>query len=183
MNAIEKHMAQVEEGMTLLDVDEVKRVVEGIRITKRMNLTVYLFGNGGSHATASHFANDLAKMVKVRAVCVGDMTPITSAYGNDNGWENMFRGYLDNALVQGDCLIGISCGGRSENVLRGLRSGLALNCLAFGMTGMGKDTPINKLGLDGLVHASVSDIRVQEDLHLMVCHAVVRSLQEAEHVA
>lgn len=176
MNTIVKHLSQVEEGMTLLNQDEVLQMVRAIRLVKNQAGTLYLFGNGGSHATASHFANDLNKIVSVRAVCVGDMTPVITAYGNDNGWENMYASHLAAVCKGKDGLVGISCSGNSANVIRGLEVGKAM--FAIGMTGMSNDSAINHLELDALVHARVPDIRVQEDLHMIVCHAVVRCLQE-----
>lgn len=180
MNAIIKHLTQVEEGMTLLDRDEVLQMVRVIRLIKAAAGTLYLFGNGGSHATASHFANDLTKMIKIRAVCVGDMTPVVTAYGNDTGWENMFASHLSAVCRDTDGLVGISCSGNSNNVLKGLGVGKTKGLLTIGLTGISNSSPINYLDLDALVHARVPDIRVQEDLHMMVCHAVVRCLQEED---
>lgn len=178
MNKMLIHMSQVSEGMTLMDTDEVERLADMIKIVKNSKGTLYLFGNGGSHATASHFCNDLNKIVKVKAVCVGDLTPVVTAYGNDNGWERMFSSHLQNVLARGDGVIGISCSGNSINVLNGLLAGLQMECLAGGLTGMSDSNKMSELGLDALVHARVPDIRVQEDLHMIVCHAVVRMLQE-----
>lgn len=182
MNTIMKHMRQVEEGMTLLDIAEVERLVSILKFVKEGNGTVYLFGNGGSHTTASHFANDLMKMAKIKAVCVGDMAPAVMAWGNDTGWENMYYGPLSEMVeTKYDALIGISCSGNSENVVRALRAGLdQWSMLTCCLTGMSDSNMVSTLGLDAVVHVRVPDIRVQEDIHLMVCHAVVRALQEHE---
>ncbi len=180
MTPINLHLSQVSEAMTLLDQDEVQHVVNILRVIREARGTVYLFGNGGSHSTTSHFANDLLKMVHVKAVCIGDMTPVTLAYGNDTNWENMFRMPLYELLNPNDGVLGISCSGNSENVLNALAHGKVKNNLTIGLTGQADDSKINKLGLDALVHVRATDIRVQEDIHLMVCHAVVRALQEKE---
>lgn len=181
MNATTKHMRQVEEGMTLLDIVEVERLVSVLKFVKERKGTVYLFGNGGSHATASHFANDLMKMAKIKAVCIGDMAPAVMAWGNDTGWENMYYGPLSELVETYDAVIGISCSGNSENVVRALRAGLdQWDVLTACLTGMSDSNVVSTLGLDAVVHVRVPDIRVQEDIHLMVCHAVVRALQEHE---
>lgn len=179
MDAIESHLRQVEEGMTLLDTEEINRVVRVLKVVKDVGGTVYLFGNGGSHTTAAHFANDLSKMLRIKAECLGNMTALVTAYGNDTGWRNMYSGILAHRVKERDCVVGISCGGNSENVLFGLRLGRERECFSIGLTGMDNSSEINKLGLDALVHTpGVPDIRVQEDLHLMVCHAIVRQMQE-----
>lgn len=181
MSKIGIHFRQIEEGMTLMDEDEILNLVNVLQVGKKQGGTVYLFGNGGSHATASHFANDLMKMCRIPTVCVGDMASAMLAWGNDTGWENMFYGPLAEMVKEKDVVIGISCSGNSANVIRALIGAKdEWGVLCGGMTGISNGSEINMLGLDALIHARVPDIRVQEDLHLMVCHAIVRAIQEDE---
>lgn len=178
MNKIEIHLRQAEEAMTLLDIEEVMGVVAILKQVKRQGGTVYVFGNGGSHATAGHFANDLMKMCRINAVCIGDMAASMTAWGNDTGWENMFYGPLTEMVKEKDCVFGISCSGNSQNVVRALIAAKdEWNVLCGGLTGQTDSSEINMIGLDALVHVRVPDIRVQEDVHLMVCHAIVREIQ------
>ena len=178
MSTIRKHLAQVEEAMTLLDEDEIRNAITILEVVRRAGGTVYVFGNGGSHATASHFANDLMKMAGCRAVCIGDMSSAVLAYGHDNGWRNMYCDPLGEMLKDADGVVGISCSGNSENVISALEMATGRKVLTIGMTGLALDSEINNLGLDGLIHANFPDIRIQEDIHLMVCHAIVRAMQE-----
>lgn len=178
MNAIHKHLSQVSEGMTLLDETEIQSAIHILSAIRKAGGTVYLFGNGGSYATATHFTNDLIKMCRISAVCLGDMASAMLAYGNDEGWNNMFARPLSVMLRQNDGVVGISCGGSSPNVLAALEIAKGKGNLSIGMTGLGDGTPINQIRLDALIHVRVPDIRVQEDVHMMVCHAIVRSLQE-----
>jgi D-sedoheptulose 7-phosphate isomerase len=180
MKTLEKHLSEVSEAMTLLDLDEVRKMCRILKQVRLYDGTVYLFGNGGSHTTAAHFANDLMKIAKVRAVCVGEMSGAMLAYGNDHGWENMFSDPLGEMLRENDGVVGISCSGNSENVLMGLSNAMSQNILTVGMTGPSSDSKVNKLGLDSIVHVMAEDIRVQEDLHVMVCHAVVRIMNSGE---
>ena len=84
------YFAEVSEALSKLDQDQIKKAVDILRIAKDVDSFVWILGNGGSAATASHFANDLLKMAGIRAIAIPDMTPTVTAYGNDNGWENMF---------------------------------------------------------------------------------------------
>lgn len=181
---IEKHLAEISEGMTFLDKDEIDRAVQVLRLVRKNQGTVYLFGNGGSHTTASHFANDLLKMCRIRAVCIGDMAGAMLAHGNDNGWDDMFSGPLHKMMRENfeyDCAIGISCSGNSVNVCSALYAALQHGILTIGFTGMRLDSPLGLQKLNATIHTfGVGDIRVQEDLHLMVCHAIVRALQEGD---
>lgn len=181
MNAITKHFRQIDEGFTLMDNDEIERLVNTLKIVRYKGGKAWTFGNGGSAATSSHFANDLMKIARVKAVCLSDLYPVVSAYGNDDGWEKMYVNPLMRLFdMEKDAAVGISCGGNSENVVSALRWVIGSGGSGVGLTGMDDSSKINKLKLLALVHARVPDIRVQEDIHLAVCHAVVRALQEAE---
>lgn len=177
-----RHLSEVGEGMTFLDPSEIQKAVDILKLVRdNYHGTAYLLGNGGSHATASHFANDLTKMCRLRAVCIGDMAPSMLAYGNDNGWGGMFAGPLVRFVnPAGDVVIGISCSGNSENVINGLSYARSREILTIGMTG-GKDGEIAGLNLDALIHTpGTHDIRTQEDLHSIVCHAIARALQDGD---
>lgn len=180
MTVTHKHLSQVSEAMTLLDMEEVGKAVQVLRIVKRTGGRVWLFGNGGSHSTAGHFANDLVKMAHLPAVCLGDMNSMTFAYGNDNGWGRMFVDPLAKMCREGDGVVGISCSGNSENVLEAMKWAQDNGILTVGLTGLGNGSLMNTLGPDAIVHVRSDDIRVQEDVHLMVCHAIVRELQAGE---
>lgn len=175
MSNMDVHLSDVSyvlAQMNMLELDELERMVSVVR---ERGGVLYLFGNGGSHATASHFANDLTKMVKVRAVCLGDLVPLMTAVGNDDAWERMYAGMLAGFLRPEDGVIGISCSGESKNVLNGLLLARGRRVLCAALTGSSTESSINRLGLDALVHTpELEDIRVQEDVHLIVCHAVTR---------
>lgn len=177
-----KHFSEVGEGLSFLDPSEIQRAVDILKLVRdNLRGTVYLFGNGGSHATASHFANDLTKMCRLRAVCIGDMAPSMLAYGNDSGWGSMFAGPLARFVNPAvDVVIGLSCSGNSENVINALIYARSREILTIGMTGGGSGE-IAGLKLDALIRTpGTHDIRTQEDLHSIVCHAIARALQESE---
>lgn len=146
---------------------------------KHQNATVYIAGNGGSAATASHFANDLLKMAGLRAVSLSDLIPSLTAYGNDDGWENMFAHMLKNLLLPQDVLVCISCSGSSPNVVEALRMAKSINLPAIKtmvLTGSNYECPLALLKPDALVHVPFHDIKVQEDCHLVICHALAGGL-------
>ena len=179
MDAIRIHKNQVYEALTLLDDAEIWGMVEVLRLVRNMGGMVYLMGNGGSASLAEHFTNDLVKMARIKARCLVCETAVVTAYGNDNGWENMFLEPLAKLYDPAkDCVLGISCSGNSVNVVKALR--WASKSLTIGLTGISNSSGINEADCSALVHVRAPDIRVQEDTHLMVCHAVVRALQEAE---
>lgn len=177
VDVLKKHLSQVVEGVNMLDGVEFRGILDALKIVRGWKGVVYTFGNGGSSALASHLCNDLIKMGKMRAICLNDGVPTMMAYGNDCGWENMFMQPLSKMMGERDIAFGISCSGNSENVVRALEWADAHDYLTAGLTGCSSESGINKVA-ESLLHARVPDIRVQEDLHSIVCHALARGLQE-----
>lgn len=178
MSQMDLHFADVGYAIAQLDMDELEKLSAVVDRVRQSSGVIYTCGNGGSHATASHFANDLVKMVGVRAVCLGDLVPLATAMGNDTGWHMMYAGSLRLMLEKDDGVIGFSCSGESDNVIYALNEAVARRVACAALTGNSYESRINKLGLDAVVHVpDVEDIRVQEDVHLAVCHAVTRMYQ------
>lgn len=178
MNKINIHFNQVSEGLTLINREQIAKVIEVLRMVKKRGNQVFVCGNGGSHATATHFVNDLVKMCRMKASSVGSEVPTMLAYGNDEGWDNMFSEPIRAKFEDGDCVFGISCSGNSENVIKALGIGQKYGGFAVGLTGLSKKNKMEEMALDGLVYVPVPDIRPQEDLHMVICHAIVRALQD-----
>jgi D-sedoheptulose 7-phosphate isomerase len=107
-----------------VNVDAIARIVGLLRAARDGGGTVYLAGNGGSAATASHWANDLGKATKcsgrgsIRVMCLSDNTPWLTALANDEGYERVFAGQLENFAGPGDVLIVISASGNSPNLVQ-----------------------------------------------------------------
>jgi len=150
-----------------------------LRRAKNQNATVYVLGNGGSAATASHFANDLLKMASLRAVALPELVPTMTAFGNDNGWDNMFADILKRMLLPQDVVVGISCSGFSPNVIKAVEMAKTINLpgvRTLVLTGNTWESPLTKLKPDVTVFVPFTDIRVQEDCHLVICHAMAGAL-------
>lgn len=163
-------------ALTAISPESISQAASLIKRAKAQNAMIYIVGNGGSAATASHFANDLLKVGGVRAFSLPDMIPTLLAYGNDEGWENMFSHALKRLLLPQDVVIGISCSGFSSNVVNAVELAKTINLPSIKtlvMTGNTWDTPLTKLNPDVTIHVPFADIRVQEDCHLVVCHAIV----------
>lgn len=141
------------------------------------NGTVWIVGNGGSAATASHFANDLRKMCNIKAISVPDLTPTVTAYGNDDGWDRMYSNPLALFHSVGDILVAISCSGGSQNVLRAAAMIGEDNLIVV----TGRDNWRNQLAkfpCRSLIKVPTDDIRVVEDVHMVVCHAIAGIIRE-----
>ena len=120
----------LDEFASLLDrvnLDEVERFVEHLRVARDADGTVYVAGNGGSASTASHWANDLGKATKassrafMRVMCMSDNISWLTALANDEGYERVFSGQLENFAGPGDVLVVISAGGNSQNLIEAVK--------------------------------------------------------------
>lgn len=124
-----------------IDLNTLKRVVQHLREAREHNAMVFIMGNGGSAATASHFANDLGKGAKkyggspVRVMYLSDCIPWFTALANDDGYENIFSGQLENHLQSRDVVIVMSASGNSENLVRAVEFGKAKRALTVGIVG------------------------------------------------
>ncbi len=131
-------MAKIMEDLKTQPVTELIQRVEQACEDRRQ---IFLIGNGGSAAVASHIVADLAPNTLVdgaegfRAFCLADSVESITAIANDSGYENIFSYQLRCHLQPGDLVIALSVSGNSENVIRGIRYAKENGAFTVGMTG------------------------------------------------
>ena len=165
-----------------LSLDDIQRAIELLLEACRTRHTVYIMGNGGSAATASHMANDLSKGTIVpgaqrfKAIALTDNVPLITAWANDTEYANVFVEQLDPLVEAGDVVIGISGSGNSENVLRAMRLAKAREAHTIGFTGASG----GKLAylVDVNVVASGAPMEMAEDVHMFLDHLICTTLRE-----
>jgi D-sedoheptulose 7-phosphate isomerase len=124
-----------------LDINALERALERVRSTREAGGIVYVAGNGGSAATASHWANDLGKAAKksgcrpIRVIGLSDNISWFSALANDEGYESVFTGQLDNFAEPGDLLVVISASGNSPNLVRAIELARERSVATVGLLG------------------------------------------------
>lgn len=143
---------------------------------------VFVMGNGGSAATATHMVCDLAKNARqedrphFKVIGLADNMAIFSAYANDEGYENVFAQQLDNLVQAGDVVVAISTSGNSANILRATDLAVARGATVIGMTGFSAGS------LGAIVHVNIhvpsDSIEQVEDIHLMLEHLITKALRE-----
>ena len=146
---------------------------------------VFVFGNGGSAALASHFACDLAKgtiinrngQKRFRALALTDNVPLITAWANDDSYENIFAEQVQNLLMPRDFTFAISASGNSENVLRALQVGREVGAFNIGLAGFlgGKMKQL----CDLCIVIPSSNMQVIEDLQLSITHAVFSVIRQS----
>ncbi len=144
---------------------------------------VFVCGNGGSAATGSHLAQDLAKGViresdllsgsvrRIRSISLTANMAWLTALANDLGYENIFVQQLANYAEPGDLVIAISGSGNSPNIVRAVEWANAHALVTYGMTGFDGGA-LNDEQQKGL-HVALDDMEMVESIHSCVCHWVV----------
>jgi D-sedoheptulose 7-phosphate isomerase len=161
--------------------DQLARAINTLLAARERGSRVYVFGNGGSAATASHFVCDLVKTAQItgyapfRAFSMTDNVPLLTAWANDNSYGETFARLVEAYVSPDDVVIGISASGNSSNVVDGLA-----------MANRRGATTIALLGFDGgaalhiaqiAVHVSSNHYGLAEDAHSAIGHAVTDSIR------
>lgn len=187
MDPVDRYLKEVVEMVEALPRDGIWRVVRAIQETRDRNGQVFLMGNGGSAALASHMATDLAKtsMVpgvrRIRAISLTDNVPLMTAWANDASYEDVFVEQLANLLQPGDLVIAVSGSGNSPNVLRAVKAARANGARTIGFTGRPGGRLKNIVDISIVVPSR--RIEQAEDAHLILDHAISVALREVEMVA
>ena len=176
-NDIRDYIALEIETLQKLDIDQINAALNLLRQTQENGNTVYVFGNGGSSATASHFQNDFNKGVsehtekKFNLLCLNDNVATMMAVANDIGFEEVFRFQLVGHIKPGDVCIAISGSGNSENVLRAVEYAKSQGNQIIGLTGFGGGK-LRKLS-DISLHAPINSMQITEDIHMIFDHLMM----------
>ena len=121
---IDDYTGRLKKAFDSLDRGQINDVMNVLMKAYENENTIYIFGNGGSASTASHYVCDFNKGVsikltkKFRFVCLNDNTAIVMAIANDCGYENVFSMQLEGKLKKGDVVFAISGSGNSKNVIK-----------------------------------------------------------------
>ena len=165
-----------------IDVGAVDRVVEALLAARADDRAIFVFGNGGSAATAAHFANDLAMSTQAprrrfRTFSLVDNAALLSAAANDYGYEEVFVRQLDGIVRPHDVVIAISASGSSANVLRAVTHANAAGALTIGFTGSDGGRLRQLVQIDVHVPTGDGEYGPSEDSHLALAHVIANYLR------
>jgi D-sedoheptulose 7-phosphate isomerase len=138
---VTRYLGDLQRLLDQIDPDALGRAVEHLRRAREQGATIYLAGNGGSAATATHLANDLGKATRrsgrrpIRVMCLSDNVSWLTALANDEGYEWVFAGQLENFANPGDVLIVISASGNSPNLVRAVELARDRGLVTVGVLG------------------------------------------------
>ena len=181
-NSIKNYFDREKEVMSKLNFDEIAEAVMAIKDAYEREATVYVFGNGGSAATASHLVCDFNKGIcekldkKFKLICLSDNTPVLTAIANDISYEDVFYFQLKNKLKKDDLILAISGSGNSKNVIKAVEYAKIVGTRTVGVTGF-SGGKLRELA-DYHMHVNVEDMQITEDIHMAFDHMMYRVLSD-----
>ena len=180
---LREYLDGVGDALKSLDIDSVAEASMAIAEAYKRDSAVFIMGNGGSGSTASHAAYDFNIAVsgklkkRFRFVSLCDNVTTLLALSNDYGYENVFYMQIKDVLKKGDMVLCISGSGNSENVVKVAEYARSVGCKVISFTGFDGGR-LKKLS-DHPVHVALDDMKKAEDCHVVLLHAMTRSISES----
>ena len=181
---VDEYLEKLSETINKIDRKDIQKVIDALLDVRERDGIVYIFGNGGSAATASHCVCDFNKGIsynldrKFHFVCLSDNTATMTAIANDHGYEEIFRKQLEGRITKKDMVFAISGSGNSKNVINAVEYAKGQGAKVISLTGYdgGKLLKMS----DYPIHAMVDDMQIAEDVHMMMCHLLASTI--AKHL-
>lgn len=176
-----EYFASLQTVLAQVDLKVIDQITQAIWQNYEQGGTLYIFGNGGSAALASHLACDFGKGTvtagrqRFRTISLSDNVPLMTALANDLAYEDIFSEQLADLAKKGDAVLAISGSGNSPNVVKGLEMARKIGLRTLGVTGYsgGRVKPLSDLCFvvpsDNMQHI--------EDIHLAATHAIFRAIR------
>jgi D-sedoheptulose 7-phosphate isomerase len=183
---IENYMLSLKRCLEALPLDQVTMLMTKLENAYQHHQHIFIIGNGGSAATASHMACDLNKCIgsntggnsrgRFQVISLTENVPRVTALANDLGYEYIFSEQLKNLCQPGDLLIAISASGNSPNILEAVRVAKEIGANVFGILGFGggKAREI----VDDYILLPSDQYGFVEDMHMIIEHLVTAYLKE-----
>ena len=141
-----------------------------IRTVKESDNNLYIIGNGGSAAIASHVQKYLCKFAMYLAMVLNE-TSILTAYSNDISYEDAYKEHLSIWARDGDLLIAISSSGRSKNILKAAAFAKERGCKVITFSGFSPDNPLRLMG-DINFYVRSDEYGIVETAHAIILHCI-----------
>lgn len=162
--------------------DEIHKVADLLKDAYQNNKQVFIMGNGGSAATASHLACDLQKGItsmcpkRFKVMSVTDNVSLMTAWANDSDYSEIFAQQIATWVEPGDLVLGISGSGNSPNVIKGIEVGNEKGAITAGIAGYegGKLAKVAQHCI--VVHSD--NMQHIEDVHMVLAHLLFRRMLE-----
>ena len=184
MNFPSEYKTKLLRALETIDLDQVQKAIDVLSKAREEGRQIFVCGNGGSAATANHFACDMVKGAsyrhpkRFRIMSLSEQIPTLTAYANDVGYDAVFVEQLKNFARPGDVVMALSGSGNSPNVVRTIEEANSIGCYTIGLSGRdgGKLAALVKLN----VHVDDTHMGRIEDGHMIVCHMICYHFMDTE---
>jgi D-sedoheptulose 7-phosphate isomerase len=168
------HIVDVAHALHTLDPHALTALTDMARDVRIRGGVLWVAGNGGSFATALHWACDLQKVAAVRAQALGGNGALLTAWANDDGYADALANEWDRGARLGDALVCLSCSGTSPNIVAALAAARRRRAPTALLTGL-----ISTAALaDVMVYVPSHDYGVIEDCHSIIGHWLTKELAQ-----
>lgn len=177
---IRNYLSLLQNTISSINNKEIDTYLNILMTAYEQEATIFIFGNGGSAATASHIATDLNKGIsygldkRFRVMALTDNFSTVSAYSNDTSYEDVFVEQMKNFIRDKDIVIGISGSGNSKNVIKAIEYANSRGNTTIGITGY-TGGMLRQIA-SHTVNANINDMQVSEDIHMILGHLTMKVL-------
>jgi len=182
-----RYLQKQKEALDSIPLAAVGRLVNRLRAALAEDRQIFVFGNGGSAANASHFVTDLGKGAsdkvgkRFRCLSINDNVSWITALGNDYAYEDVYARQLENYAKPGDLVMVMSVSGNSPNVVKAVewakRHGVYTVALVGGKRGRLAEIADEPVVIDSHHYGRV------EDAHMAICHMLCYAFMEMPEIA
>jgi len=186
---IKKYFDDAKYILDNISKENISKVIDILSDARKKRKKVFICGNGGSASTATHFAADLFKLARIKAISLNENVPLATAIINDEGWSELYIHQLKLLYEEGDVLIAISVHGGSGTDKAGLWSQNLVKAIDY--VNKNKGTTIGFSGFDGGAFKDITNVCVVvpfnstpqvESFHIVLEHLITFRLHEGTRV-
>ena len=186
LSIITEYFAAGKEILAQISIDNVGRFAQAIGKVRSMGAVVFVAGNGGSAATASHFATDIGvgslnRTNPVRVVSLCDNSAVITAISNDLDYSAVFEQQIKLLGKPEDLLVVISASGNSQNLIKAVEMAKAIGMNVFSLTGFDGGR-LREITSAQNVHVATPKgaYGLVEDAHLAICHVITECIRSVK---
>lgn len=179
---IESYFDDLKRTMDAVDREGISLFIQTLLDARDQGKQIFVMGNGGSAATASHMVCDFNKGLVAEAkprfkfICLNDNIATLMAYANDVSYDDVFIEQLKNFMQPGDLVIGISGSGNSTNVIKAIEWANENGGKTFSLLGY-SGGKLKKLS-QKCVHVDIPNMQIVEDIHVVLNHMIMYIVRE-----
>jgi len=169
------------QGFNSINFTHLEEAVNYLQEMQKSRSILWTAGNGGSASTASHLSNDFSKGIdpkgdtNIRTICLTDSIPTLTAWANDDAYSNAIAQQIKTLADSKDALLAISGSGNSNNIVNAIKTAKRKGMKTISLTGFdgGEVSTLSDIN----INVALDDMQVVEDIHLVLCHWMMRRLK------